>query len=175
VLEEPPEVLATDRADAIQPLGEPDPGPRREEPLVPPDHPAMEFPQPPVLPRPSSIHPTTLIPRGPDGDPRGNPDGSGAAVIPSGHLDNPPRTRSQVAPVYPFEARPGGRMGEVLVEFTVDETGRVLRPHVLRSSDPLFESPTLRAVAKWRFEPGRKDGRTVRFRMVVPVHFTLGE
>jgi protein TonB len=60
-----------------------------------------------------------------------------------------------------------------MVEFVVDEAGHVLDPHVLRSSNPLFEAPTLRAVAKWRFEPGRKDGRVVRFRMAVPVEFAV--
>ena len=33
----------------------------------------------------------------------------------------------------------------------------------------------LRAVAKWRFEPGRRHGQIVRFRMVVPIHFSLNE
>ena len=88
-------------------------------------------------------------------------------------LDNSPRTRSQVAPIYPYEARVAGRTGEVLVEFVVNESGHVLDPHVLRASDPIFEKPTLQAVAKWRFEPGRKDGRVVRFRMTVPVAFAV--
>ena len=59
------------------------------------------------------------------------------------------------------------------MEFVVDEAGRVLDPHVVRSNDPVFEAPTLRAVAKWRFEPGRKNGQVVRFRMSVPVAFAV--
>jgi protein TonB len=39
----------------------------------------------------------------------------------------------------------------------------------------MFEEPTLRAVAKWQFEPGRRDGRIVKFRMTVPVLFNLNE
>jgi periplasmic protein TonB len=88
-------------------------------------------------------------------------------------LDNTPRTRTQVAPVYPYEAKASGRTGEVFVEFTVDESGRVLDPRVVRSSDRVFEEPTLRAVLKWRFEPGRLHGKVVRFRMAVPVQFNL--
>ena len=97
----------------------------------------------------------------------------GSGPVSPDHLDNPPRTRTQLAPVYPYEARVDGRPGEVLVEFVVDEAGRVLDPHVVRSNDPVFEAPTLRAVAKWRFEPGRKNGQVVRFRMSVPVAFAV--
>ncbi len=63
----------------------------------------------------------------------------------------------------------------MLVEFIVEETGRVLDPRVLDSTDRVFEEATLRAVAKWRFEPGTRDGRIVRFRMTVPGVFSLGE
>jgi protein TonB len=59
------------------------------------------------------------------------------------------------------------------VEFVVDEAGRVMHPFVVRSSRAGFEAPTLRAVEKWRFEPGKKDGRAVRFRMQIPVTFSL--
>ncbi len=98
---------------------------------------------------------------------------TGQPVLDSRLLDNPPRTRVQSPPVYPHEARQSGLMGEVLVEFTVDEDGRVMNPRVVRSSHTIFEPATLTAVAKWRFEPGRKSGRAVRFRMMVPVVFGL--
>jgi protein TonB len=68
-----------------------------------------------------------------------------------------------------------GLGGEVWVEFALDEAGRVLRARVVRSSDPMFDEPTLRAVAKWRFEPGRKNGRPVSFRMVAPVNYRLSD
>jgi len=88
-------------------------------------------------------------------------------------LDNSPRTRSQVAPTYPAAERSGGITGDVLVEFIVDESGRVQHAHILQSTHSAFEAPTLRAIDKWRFEPGKKNNRAVRFRMVVPVHFSL--
>lgn len=136
---------------------------------------ATDFTMTPTLPNLGPTITTTVIP-GNFGDPNGV-DGSlghpGNGPINPGLLDSPPRTRAQLAPVYPYEARISGRPGEVLVEFVVDESGHVLAPHVLHSSDPLFEAPTLRAVAKWRFEPGRRDGRVVRFRMAVPVAFAV--
>ena len=65
--------------------------------------------------------------------------------------------------------------GKVVVEFLVDEAGRVLNPHIVSSSDVIFEEPTLRAVEKWRFAPGTRHGTPVRFRMSVPVTFDLNE
>jgi protein TonB len=105
----------------------------------------------------------------------------GTGEIPKGmpidlsRLDNTPRTRSQIPPVYPADARRAGITGKVMVEFVVDEEGRVHDPRVMNSSDRVFEEPSLRAISRWRFEPGRKDGRIVRFRMAVPVDFNLNE
>jgi len=134
------------------------------------------------IPIPASDRLSVSLPTGP-GNILGPIDGGdgtgigthGPVTVLSSHLDNTPRTRAQIAPVYPYEARLAGRPGEVWVAFTVDETGLVRNPHVLRSTDPVFEKPTLQAVAKWRFEPGRKDGRVVRFRMSVPVAFAVNQ
>lgn len=93
----------------------------------------------------------------------------------SGSLDRTPRTRLQTAPLYPAEARRDGRSGTVTVEFVVNEAGEVMNPRVTGASDRIFEEAAVRAVAKWRFEPGRRDGQIVRFRMVVPIHFSLNE
>jgi protein TonB len=113
--------------------------------------------------------------------PPGIPDGSdnagdlSNALTTARQLDNPPRTRLQTPPLYPAEARRTGISGTVMVEFTVDEKGVVFDPHVVSSTDRIFEDATLRAVAKWRFEPGTHAGRVVRFRMAVPVVFNLND
>jgi protein TonB len=150
--------------------GEPDTTPRSDEVVVFDATDRFEQMAAPVSPH--EIVSTSTISFGPIG----HPDGIGipsAAPVGITALDNPPRTRSQVAPVYPNEVKVEGKGGEVLIEFIVDETGRVLDAHVVKSSDPRFESATLRAVAKWRFEPGKSNGRPVRFRMVAPVVFSL--
>lgn len=97
----------------------------------------------------------------------------GDKIFKSGDLDNTPRARVTARPVYPFEARRNGLAGEVVVEFTVDETGNVHAPTVARSSNRVFDEAALRAVARWKFEPGKRDGRAVRFRMALPIVFTL--
>jgi len=110
--------------------------------------------------------------------PQPDADGTGTwrnGVDGIGSLDRVPRTRLQVAPLYPPEARRDGRSGTVTIEFMVDEAGNVVVPRVVGSSDRVFEAAAVRAVAKWRFEPGRRQGRIVRFRMAVPIHFNLNE
>jgi outer membrane biosynthesis protein TonB len=40
------------------------------------------------------------------------------------------------------------------------------------STEPVCDESARRAVPRWRFEGGRKDGRGVRFRMAVPGAFS---
>jgi periplasmic protein TonB len=129
------------------------------------------FIEPPAPIRPEALYPIDALPPGVPGDPHGIEDGS--ITVKLGALDNPPRIRVQVSPTYPSDARGSGLTGQVLVEFLVDEHGQVQDPHVIKASDQRFEAPTLRAVGRWRFEPGTKQGRPVRFRMSVPVVFHL--
>src|SRR5258706_540169 len=88
-------------------------------------------------------------------------------------FSNPPPSRFQPSPIYPFEGKKDALKGEVLVEFRVDEAGRVNDARVIRSSHRMFEAPTLRAVARWQFEPRRRAGRTVSFKMALPVIFHI--
>lgn len=96
-------------------------------------------------------------------------------VISSVLLDNAPQARFQPAPAYPYEGKKEGLRGDVVVEFMVNESGVVIDPRIVRSSHRMFEDPSLRAVAKWKFVPGRRHGKIVPFRMSVPVVFNLKE
>lgn len=126
---------------------------------------------------PTSRGDITIIRPGPVGVPQGEPSELGVerSTMSIHDLDGVPRARYQSQPVYPPEARNAGLAGEVLVEFLVDEAGNVREPRVIRSSDRVFEESALRAVAHWRFEPGRRHGGVVRFRMAVPIVFTLAD
>jgi TonB family protein len=88
-------------------------------------------------------------------------------------LDRPPRARSQPAPYYPADLRSSGVEGTVVVEFLVDKEGNVHNPLVLRASHPGFIDPAIRAISRWKFEPSHSGGRRVRFRMSVPMVFTI--
>ena len=95
------------------------------------------------------------------------------ALFAAADLDQPPRPVHQPAPVLSAEER--RRVpGTVYIIFIVDQNGRVENPIVQRSSDPVLDRPALAAVRQWRFEPGRRNGDPVRFRMRVPMTFPKG-
>jgi len=101
--------------------------------------------------------------------------GNGAEVIDWRSLDHAPRARVQVVPDYPYEARSRKLAGTVVIEFLVDEAGNVGAPAVRSATSPMFVAAALRAVARWKFEPGTRHGRPVRFRMEVPIEFHVDE
>lgn len=148
-------------------------------PVAQPDSPVLvlnsDFRQPVTLTQtfdPTSI--TRVVPEN-IGVHSGDIAGRIGNIVGKEFLDNSPRTRFQSTPPYPYDAKRDGRSGEVVVEFVVDESGRVSDAHVVSSSDRVFEDSALRAVSKWLFEPGRKNGQIVRFRMAVPIVFKLNE
>lgn len=169
----PPEIEIVDARDHEVSKGVPDAP--RPDPL-PNERPPMERDFT-VTSLPPSSMPTldrTQVSWDPPGDPKGKI-GEIDSIFSFASLDNPPSTRVQVSPDYPAAAKAAGIDGEVWVEFIVDTAGRVHDPMVVRSSDRLFDEATLRAVSKWRFEPGKHNGRLVSFRMSVPVLFRLSD
>ncbi len=61
--------------------------------------------------------------------------------------------------------------GKVYIIFIVNQDGRVVSPQVQSSTDSIFEKAALNAIKKWKFEPGKRNGQAVRFRMRVPIVF----
>jgi len=95
------------------------------------------------------------------------------AIFSLSDLDQAPRVVHQVTPEYPAELKRKRVAGSVHVLFVVDPSGAVQNPIVQQSSHPAFEPPALQAVRKWRFEPGRRNGQPVPFRMKVPIVFAM--
>lgn len=59
------------------------------------------------------------------------------------------------APSYPAEARRKGQSGTVVVQFTVDASGRVTYANAISPSPwPLLNQAAVRGVMLWRFPPG---------------------
>ncbi len=88
-------------------------------------------------------------------------------------LDQKPRAVYQPSPAQDAKIRKRAP-GTVYVIFVVDQRGRVTDPIVQKSTDPVFERAALAAVKQWRFEPGKRAGKPVRFRMRVPITFPKG-
>ena len=88
-------------------------------------------------------------------------------------LDREPRAKVQIPPEYPYAMKQTGESGTVVVQFDVDTTGQVIRAEALNYSQREFAEPAVRAVRKWRFEPGRRNGKAVPFRMTIPIEFSI--
>lgn len=150
--------------------------------------PVPQLPEPDRVARPSDCRvpiprlvPTMEVPHegkripiegpGPIRGVRGAED-TGHVIVPH-LLDHEPRARVRVPPEYPHEMKRLGVEGEVEVAFVVAADGSVREAQVTRSSGREFEAAAVRAVLRWKFEPGRYRGRAVSFRMSVPLIFRL--
>lgn len=86
----------------------------------------------------------------------------------------PPRVIKRVAPAYPPAASAIGLSGRVVVQFVVNENGRVESATVVQSSNRIFDAPALAAVRKWVFtRPVDREGQIVACYMTVVVRFSL--
>ena len=88
-------------------------------------------------------------------------------------LDQKPRVAYQPSPVIDAQLRKKAP-ATVHILFIVDQRGRVENPIVQDSTDSMFDKPALNAVKQWKFEPGKRNGQPVRFRMRVPITFPKG-
>lgn len=93
------------------------------------------------------------------------------AIFSLSDLDQKPRVVYQPAPIYPQELARKNMQGTVYILFVVDKSGRTRDLKVQKSTHPAFNNPALKAVKQWKFEPGKRKGKAVQFRMRVPITF----
>ena len=74
--------------------------------------------------------------------------------------------------MYPAIARSARVQGIVIIEATIDETGRVSDARLLKSI-PLLDEAALAAVRQWAFTPTRLNGKPTSVVMTVTVQFRL--
>ena len=75
---------------------------------------------------------------------------------------------------YPQIAKENGIQGRVILQFVVDETGKVTDPKILRGVDPALDLEAIRLVeAMPQWTPGKQDGKAVAVKYTVPVSFKL--
>lgn len=68
----------------------------------------------------------------------------------------------KVAPTYPRRALRRGLEGWVIIEFTVDKTGKVIDPMVVESNPPnVFDNAALKAVLRFKYKPRVVDDKPV--------------
>ncbi len=86
-------------------------------------------------------------------------------------LDQKPSVLVATQPIYPYSMQRSKTKGEVLIEFIIDQNGRVIRPRILSSSHREFEAPAIEAVLRSKWQPGRKNGKDVRTIVHLPINF----
>lgn len=76
---------------------------------------------------------------------------------------------------YPEEAEKQQIEGTVMVEFTVDEKGRVSEIKIIRGVHELLDKEAIRVIkltsGKWK--PGKQGNKVVKTKMVIPVKFKI--
>ncbi len=87
---------------------------------------------------------------------------------------SPPRPKAEILPTYPRSARKAGLEGVVRISAFIDESGVVVSAEVLTSSGHnALDQAALQAVRHASFEPALQAGRSVPFRLIIPVRFKL--
>jgi periplasmic protein TonB len=101
----------------------------------------------------------------------GNVGGGGAYRIGGGV--SAPTIVYKVEPEYSEDARKAKFQGTVVLAVVVDEHGVPREIHVQRPLGLGLDQKAVEAVEKWRFSPGKKDGKPVAVQAVIEVNFRL--
>lgn len=86
---------------------------------------------------------------------------------------SPPSILFKVEPEYSEEARKAKFQGEVVLQIVVDEKGNPRDIKIIRPLGLGLDQKAVEAVEKWRFSPGKKDGKPVPVIAQISVNFRL--
>lgn len=76
-------------------------------------------------------------------------------------------------PEYPKMYRNAGKEGDVIIEVIVDKQGKISEHRVLKSDGDLFTEASVKALLKFRYKPGTKNGQPIKFKVVELFRFKL--
>jgi protein TonB len=103
----------------------------------------------------------------------GSGGGMGGGVYKIGGGVSSPSLLYKVEPEYSEEARKAKFQGTVLLYVEVDEQGRPRNIRVIRPLGLGLDQKAIEAVEKWKFSPGKKDGKPVAVQAQIEVNFRL--
>ncbi|WP_147818907.1 energy transducer TonB [Salidesulfovibrio onnuriiensis] len=91
-----------------------------------------------------------------------------------GELDNTIAPIFSPAPRYPRDAKRRRIETTVQAKLHVNEQGNVTKVEVIKGPySDLFAPQLRRDLMRWRFKPGTKDGKRVKWHAIVPINFNL--
>ena len=94
-----------------------------------------------------------------------------AKAVRVGGQVRPPIKTKEVAPVYPAIAQSARVQGDVVIEATSAEEGRVADARVVKSV-PLLDEAALDAVRQWEYRPSLLNGVPTAVVTTITVKFT---
>jgi protein TonB len=103
----------------------------------------------------------------------GSGGGIGGGAYRIGGGVSPPSILYKVEPEYSEEARKAKFQGTVLLFVVVDEKGMPRDIKILRPLGLGLDQKAVEAVEKWKFSPGKKDGKPVPVQAQIEVNFRL--
>ncbi len=103
----------------------------------------------------------------------GSGGGIGGGAYRIGGGVSPPSILYKVEPEYSEEARKAKFQGTVLLFVVVDEKGLPRDIKILRPLGLGLDQKAVEAVEKWKFSPGKKDGKPVAVQAQIEVNFRL--
>jgi TonB family protein len=103
----------------------------------------------------------------------GSGGGMGGGAYKIGGGVSPPSILFKVEPEYSEEARKAKFQGTVLLFVVVDEKGNPRDIKILRPLGLGLDQKAVEAVEKWKFSPGKKDGKPVAVQAQIEVNFRL--
>jgi len=89
----------------------------------------------------------------------------------SGRFDTPPRVLEGFRPEYPEPEGERREKGFVSIICTINEEGKAIDFAIESMTSPSFAIAAIQAIAKWKWAPAMKDGRPVKQKVRVPMHF----
>jgi TonB family protein len=100
--------------------------------------------------------------------------GEGAGAWEIEEIDAIPEPLARLEPIYPAHARLRRMEGAVVLQFVVEADGTTSGVEIVSSDPPgVFDAVASRAVERWRFRPGTKDGQAVPVRVRQRMTFKL--
>jgi len=94
-------------------------------------------------------------------------------VYKASETDTAPFIIESTRPEFPVSAkRMGIKEGKIVLKFVVDKNGKAKNIEVESSThDEIFEESAVKALKKWRFAPGEKNGEKVSTLVYLPVRY----
>ena len=89
--------------------------------------------------------------------------------------DEPPRLLKRVEPECTALAKQVGAEGAVTLAYTIFEDGLPANIVVVKGMDYDLNHEAAKALAQWRYTPGKRDGKPARFTAATELKFSCSE